>query len=411
MSEQPWQTNDWFTSPWNFAPEVRKNINLPPKVRIHDITLRDGEQQAGVVFTKDDKVAIAEKLAEVGVHRIEAGMPAVSPSDEAAIKEIVKRNLGPEIFAFARCMVDDVKRAVDCGVSGVVMEVPSSQHIVQKAYRWELEKAIELSVTSTRYAHEQGLYVVFFPIDSSRAEIGWFLDLITRVASEGHMDALAVVDTFGVLSPHAIPYLVSKIRERIKQPLEAHFHMDFGMGVANTILGVASGIEVIHTTVLGIGERAGNTPMEETVMALRTLYDCDLGLNLAGLTDLARLVRDRSGVFVPSNKPVVGETLYNVESGIITSWVRNAGHPDITEVFPFRWEMVGQNPVQPVLGKGSGLDSVKYFLDALGISGVSEDQVMAILVKVKSASLAEKRLLTESEFRTIVESVLNPVVA
>jgi len=407
MSQTPWHTDDWFTSPWNFAPEVLADIHLPPKVRIHDITLRDGEQQAGIVFNMDDKLRIAEKLAELGVQRIEAGMPIVSPSDAAAIKEIVKRNLGPEIFAFSRCMIDDVKRAVDCGVQGVVMEVPSSQHIVQKAYRWELEKAIELSITSTRYAHEQGLYVVFFPIDSSRAEIDWFLDLITRVATEGHMDALAVVDTFGVLSPHAIPYLVKKIRARIKQPLEAHFHMDYGMGVANTILGVASGIEVIHSTVLGIGERAGNTPMEETVLALRTMYDCDLGLNLNVLTDLARLVRDLSGSYVPSNRPVVGEMLYNVESGIITSWVRNCGHADITEVFPFRWELVGQRPVQPVLGKGSGVDSVKFWLDKLGIDGASEEEVMEILVRVKALSLQHKRLLSEDEFRGIVASVLD----
>lgn len=411
MSKEPWHTTNWFTSPWNFAPQVRSGIAVPPKVRIHDITLRDGEQQAGVVFSKDDKIRIAEKLAQLGVHRIEAGMPAVSPSDEAAIKEIVKRNLGPEIFAFSRCMVDDVKRAVDCGVKGVVMEVPSSQHIVQKAYRWDLDKAIELSIASTRYAHEQGLYVVFFPIDSSRAEIDWFLDLITRVASEGHMDALAVVDTFGVLSPHAIPYLVKKIRERIKQPLEAHFHMDFGMGVANTILGVAAGIEVIHSTVLGIGERAGNTPMEETVMALTTMYDCDLGLDLTVLTDLARLVRDLSGTFVPANRPVIGDMLYNVESGIITSWVRNCGHADITEVFPFRWELVGQQPVKVVLGKGSGVDSVKYWLDQLGMDGASEEEVLAILGKVKALSLAQKRLLTQDEFRSLAASVLDAAAA
>lgn len=411
MSKEPWHTTNWFTSPWNFAPQVRSGIAVPPKVRIHDITLRDGEQQAGVVFSKDDKIRIAEKLAQLGVHRIEAGMPAVSPSDEAAIKEIVKRNLGPEIFAFSRCMVDDVKRAVDCGVKGVVMEVPSSQHIVQKAYRWDLDKAIELSIASTRYAHEQGLYVVFFPIDSSRAEIDWFLDLITRVASEGHMDALAVVDTFGVLSPHAIPYLVKKIRERIKQPLEAHFHMDFGMGVANTILGVAAGIEVIHSTVLGIGERAGNTPMEETVMALTTMYDCDLGLDLTVLTDLARLVRDLSGTFVPANRPVIGDMLYNVESGIITSWVRNCGHADITEVFPFRWELVGQQPVKVVLGKGSGVDSVKYWLDQLGMDGASEEEVLAILGKVKALSLAQKRLLTQDEFRSLATSVLDAAAA
>jgi isopropylmalate/homocitrate/citramalate synthase len=406
MNPQPWHTNKWFTSPWNYAPEVQMNIAFPPKIQIHDITLRDGEQQAGIVFTLDDKIQIAERLAEIGVNRIEAGMPVVSPADAAAIKEIVKRNLGPEIFAFSRCMIEDVKRAVDCGVKGVVMEVPSSQHIIQNAYRWDLEKAIELSIESTRYAHEQGLYVVFFPIDSSRAEFDWFLNLISRVAKEGHMDALAVVDTFGVLSPHAIPYIVKKIRERIKQPLEAHFHMDFGMGVANTILGVASGIEVIHSTVLGIGERAGNTPMEETVLALLTLYGIDLGLNYSKLYDLAHFIEQIAGVAVPSNHPVVGKTLNNIESGIITSWFKNCGVSQPTELFPYIPELVGQNPIQIVMGKGSGLDNVRIWLDKFDMKA-NDLQTTAILLAVKLYSLEQKRLLTESEFKVIAENVVS----
>src|SRR5512143_4041208 len=171
MSSQLWKTDNWFVSPWNFADEVRKDFKFANKIQVHDISLRDGEQQAGIEFNKDDKIAIAEALAEAGVHRIEAGMPAVSPSDEAAIREIVKRDLGPEIFAFSRCMVEDVKRAVDTGVKGIVMEVPSSEHIVQYGYKWPLEKAIQTSIDSTRYAKEQGLYVVFFPIDSTRADM------------------------------------------------------------------------------------------------------------------------------------------------------------------------------------------------------------------------------------------------
>jgi isopropylmalate/homocitrate/citramalate synthase len=183
MSDTPWKTDKWFVSPWNFNPAVNSGFNFAKNIKFHDVTLRDGEQQTGVIFTKDDKIRIAEGLAEAGVHRIEAGMPVVSPSDAAAIKEIVKRNLGPQIFAFSRCMVDDVKRAVDCGVKGVVMEVPSSEHIIKYAYKWSLEKAIDLSIESTKYAHEQGLEVVFFPIDFSRAEMNWVLDLILRVAN------------------------------------------------------------------------------------------------------------------------------------------------------------------------------------------------------------------------------------
>src|ERR1700756_747428 len=117
MSQEPWKTDQWYVSPWNFADPVRAQLHFPKAIKIHDITLRDGEQQTGVIFTKDDKIRIAEGLAEAGVHRIEAGMPVVSPSDQSAIKEIVKRNLGPQIFAFSRCMVDDVKRGGGWGVS------------------------------------------------------------------------------------------------------------------------------------------------------------------------------------------------------------------------------------------------------------------------------------------------------
>jgi len=177
MAKEPWKNDKWFVSPWNFNKEITTQLHFPKQIKIHDITLRDGEQQTGVIFTKDDKIKIAEKLAEAGVHRIEAGMPVVSPSDDAAIKEIVKRNLGPQIFAFSRCMVEDVKRVVDCGVNGIVMEVPSSEHIIQYAYKWKLEKAIELSIESTAYAHSQGLEVVFFPIDFSRAEMNLVLVL------------------------------------------------------------------------------------------------------------------------------------------------------------------------------------------------------------------------------------------
>src|SRR6202158_4095110 len=306
MSQEPWKTDQWYVSPWNFADPVRAQLHFPKQVKLHDITLRDGEQQTGVIFTKDDKIRIAEGLAEAGVHRIEAGMPVVSPSDAAAIKEIVKRNLGPQAFAFSRCMVDDVKRALDCGVAGIVMEVPSSTHIIEYAYKWPLEKAIDLSIEATAFAHANGLEVVFFPIDFSRAEMKWVLDLILRVAIEGHMDALALVDTFGVLSPHSIQYFVRSVKARINKRLEAHFHMDFGMGVANTIMALAAGVEVVHSTVRGVCERAGNTPMEETAMALLTLYGVDTGLKYDKFYKLAKLVQQLSGHAVATNRPIVG---------------------------------------------------------------------------------------------------------
>ena len=405
MSQEPWKTDQWFVSPWNFESAVRDQLHFAEQIKFHDITLRDGEQQTGVIFTKDDKIRIAEALAEAGVHRIEAGMPVVSPSDTSAIKEIVKRNLGPQIFAFSRCMVDDVKRAVDCGVSGIVMEVPSSTHIIEYAYKWPLEKAIDLSIESTAYAHAQGLEIVFFPIDFSRAEMKWVLDLILRVANEGHMDALALVDTFGVVSPHAMQYLVREVKKRVNKRLEAHFHMDFGMGIANTIMALAEGVEVVHSTVLGLGERAGNVPIEETAMALLTLYGIDTGLKYDKLYGLARLVEQLSGHKVASNRPVVGEQLFQIESGIIASWWQNCGKDNPTELFPFHWDVVGQPPAKVVLGKGSGIDSIKAALKDLGIQ-VTDEEAMQVVMGVKEHSLQTKALLTDAEFRSVVAKVL-----
>ena len=332
-------------------------------------------------------------------------MPVVSPSDNAANKEIVKRNLGPQIFAFSRCMVDDVKRAVDCGVSGIVMEVPSSTHIIEYAYKWPLEKAIDLSIESTAYAHSQGLEIVFFPIDFSRAEMKWVLDLILRVANEGHMDALALVDTFGVVSPHAMQYLVREVKKRVNKRLEAHFHMDFGMGIANTIMALAEGVEVVHSTVLGLGERAGNVPIEETAMALLTLYGIDTGLKYDKLYGLARLVEQLSGHKVASNRPVVGEQLFQIESGIIASWWQNCGQDHPTELFPFHWDVVGQPPAKVVLGKGSGIDSIKAALKGIGVDA-TEEEAMQVVMGVKEHSLGTKALLTEAEFRAVVAKVL-----
>ena len=404
MTDQPWKTDRWFVSPWNYLPEVTKEFNFADKIEVHDVSLRDGEQQAGVVFNKDDKVRIAAKLAEAGVHRIEAGMPAVSPADEAAIREIVKMNLGVKVFAFSRCMKEDIERAADCGVEGVIVEIPSSEHILEYAYRWPVEKAIDLSISATQYAHELGLYTVFFPIDATRADMGQYLNLIERVSTEGHMDALALVDTFGTLSPHAVPYFVEKTRERIRKPLETHFHMDFGHGVSNTILALASGVEVMHTTVSGIGERAGNAPMEDTVLSLLMLYGLDIGIKTEKLTELSQLVLGLADVAIPSNRQVVGERLFDIESGIITDWLRNCGDEHPTELFPYHWEVVGQSPPMAVLGKGSGLPSVEFWLDRLGLEA-GEGERKEILTEVKRLSLEEKSLLDEDDFRQIVERV------
>jgi isopropylmalate/homocitrate/citramalate synthase len=402
--QHPWKSKNWFVSPWNFLPEVTKDFKPPKKVIVHDVTLRDGEQQAGITFTKDEKIRIAEKLAEAGVQRIEAGMPAVSPMDRKAIEEIVKRNFGPEIFCFCRCMVNDVKMAADCGVKGICIEIPSSEHLIQKAYKWPLEKAIDLAIQATLTAKQYGLYTVFFTIDGTRAEMNWFLNLIERVAKEGHMDALALVDTFGVLSPQGAAYFTKKVKERIKVPLEIHFHSDFGLGVANTIMAVLAGAEVLHTTVTGIGERAGNAAMEDTVLALLTMYGIDTGIKYNKLNELAKMVQEYSGTTVPGNKPFIGETSYDIESGIVTGFYKNTYREDPTVVYPVHPDFVGHRPPKILMGKKSGLDNIAVWSETLGIK-INDVEATEVIGRVKQQAHDQKRPLTEGEFLKIVKDV------
>lgn len=400
----PWKTENWYVSPWNYVEEVTKDFKPPKKVKIHDVTLRDGEQQAGIIFTKDDKIRIAEKLAEAGVHRIEAGMPAVSPMDEAAIKEIVKRKLGPEIFCFSRCMVDDVKRAADCGADGVVIEIPASKELVEQAYKWPMEKAIDLSIKATTCARENNLYTVFFTIDGTRAEMDFLLNLVEKVATEGHMDAFTLVDTFGVLSPHGAKYFTRKVMERVKKPIEIHFHSDFALGVANTVMAVLEGAQVIHSTVGGIGERCGNAPLEETALALLTLYGIDVGLNYGKLNELSSLVAKLGGIQVPHNRPFVGEKAYSIESGIVTNWFRNAFEDNPTTVFPVRPQFVGHEMPQIVMGKKSGVDNLLIWAEKLGLT-IVEEKRLEVIARVKKMSHDLKRNLTAAEFKEIAEKV------
>ena len=400
MTDKPWETENWFTSSWNFEDEVTADFKFPDTIKIHDVTLRDGEQQTGIAFSTDDKIRIAEGLAEAGIHRIEAGLPAVSPDDFKAIYEINKRDLGPEIYSFCRCMKGDIDASVDAGVKGLIMEVPASTHLIEHAYKWPLEKALDLSIEATAYAHEKGLEVVFFPIDFSRSDIDWVMDLIIKVADEGHMDALALVDTFGVLSPHAMQYFVREVKKRVGVRLETHFHQDFGMGVANTIMALAEGAEVVHSMVLGLGERAGNAPTEDVAMALLTMYGIDIGLNYDKLYPLSKLVQEIAGVDVPSNRSVVGDKLFQVESGIIANWFKNCGLEHQTELFPFKPEFVGQPAADVVIGKGSGMDTINIWLERLQIQATQE-QAIAILAAVKASGLEKKSLLTVDEFKTI----------
>lgn len=402
---QPWKTDKWFTSPWNWAPEVRESLHFPEQIRFHDVTLRDGEQQTGLAFRREEKVAIARKLAEAGVHRIEAGMPAVSADDEAAIKDIVALELGPEIFSFARCMPSDVKLAKECGVHGVITEIPSSDHIIKNAYGKDMDWAIKSSIETTLAAKEAGLYTVFFTIDSTRSELEGYLDLIEKVATEGHMDALTLADSFGGCTPEAIGMVMRRLKARFNKPVEIHCHEDFGLGVANTISALANGASVAHVTVSATGERAGNVALEDTAMALRTMYGVDTGIRTEVLYELSKLVQKLAGLELPPNRPIVGDWLYYIESGIVTMFHRRCKKAAPLEYIPFAPEMVGRPAPDVALGKGSGIANIEEHLERRGLTATAE-QANEILARVKQIAIEKKALLTAAEFEQIADAVL-----
>ena len=397
----PWETDQWLVSHHNYAEEVRRGLDFVEPIRIHDVTLRDGEQQAGIAFQKDEKIAIGEALAEAGVHRIEAGMPAVHPQDAEAIRELAERDLGEtQVFAFARCMVDDVERAVDCGVKGVVIEIPAGEKVLERCYGWSAEKAKALSIEATAFAHAKGLYVTFFPIDATRAQLPWLLDLIEDVARQGHMDSLALIDTFGACGPHAIDYWVRKVKERIHVPLETHFHDDVGMGAANTIMGLAAGAQVAHVSVSSLGERAGNAALEDVLVTLKTMYGIDTGVKTERLYELSRLVRKHAGIQLRPNRPLVGEDTFRSESGIVAAWYQKCKDKYPCTLYPIHWDLLGRAPAELLLGKWCGKPTVQSYLAQEGID-LTEEQVDALVTKVKDLGYEKKRRVSVEELRAL----------
>jgi isopropylmalate/homocitrate/citramalate synthase len=187
--------------------------------------------------------------------------------------------------------------------------------------------------------------------------------------------------------------------------VEIHCHQDFGLGVANTVAALQAGASVAHTTITGLGERAGNVPVEEVVMSLLCLHGVELGIRTEKFVEVSRFVMDLARVTQPPNRPIVGDKLYEVESGIIAGWVRLARKEHPLEYVPFAPELVGQKPVSIVIGKNSGPPTMEEWCEKLGITATDEEK-MAMLQLVKAKSFEKKDLLTVDEFRAIAEQVL-----
>src|SRR2546427_3519317 len=204
MTPEFHRLDQWWVSPFNVTDEVRGSFSLPSRVQIHDATLRDGEQTPGVVFSVADKVAIAEALAAVGVDRIEAGMPAVSDDDVAAIKQIARLGLTSRIYTFVRALTADIDKSLECGAQGVILEVPIGYPKLLWQFKWTWEDVLRKSVEGVRYAKAPDLDVVYFPYDTTRAREEGLTNLLTRLVQNAPPDSVGIVAPLAGVLPDAM---------------------------------------------------------------------------------------------------------------------------------------------------------------------------------------------------------------
>ena len=401
MTDKYFRENEWWVSPYNFVPEVRGTFDLPEKVSIHDATLRDGEQTPGVVFSVADKIAIAEKLDEVGVERIEAGMPAVSEQDFDAIKRISKLGLKAKIYTFARAINTDIDKALECGCHGVIIEIPIGYPKLKYQFKWTWEDVLRKSVGVINYAKSKGMHVVYFPYDTTRAREEDLRNLLTRLVQDSNPDSVGVVDTMGCAVPEAIKYMVRLVKSLTKLPVEVHTHNDFGMAVATELAGVEAGANCVHSCANGLGERTGNAALEELMVALHVLYGYNTQYKLAKLPELGELVSRISRFETAANKPILGERNFTRESGIGVDLVVK----EPLAMFGTHPALTGRRG-EVVLGKKSGKASITYNLERMGIAGTDDEAIGEMLKKVKDKGIEKRGLLTPDEFKDIVDGVL-----
>jgi len=400
-----WIGPKWVSSPLNFKSSVVKQFSFPKKLELYDVTCRDGEQRPNVVFRKEDKVAIAQKLDEVGIQRIEAGMPAVSDDDFNAVREIAHSGLNANVVAFSRARKEDIDLALKCDVWGVLIETPSSDELITKGFGWTRQKMFDMASEAVEYAKEHGLHTTYFAVDSTRADPSFLRKMYTAVVRNSHADSVVVVDTFGITSPQGMGEIVRTVKKWVRVPLEVHCHNDFSFGTANAIAGLAAGAHVAHTNVNGLGERAGGASTEEVAVALKILYGKDLGLKYEKFYELSKLVQDASGVPVSPQKPVVGETAFGYEAGIAVMFCHNLKRANALEYgLSYLPEFVG-NKFTVAIGKKSGAHSIRWRLEDIGMKA-SDEQVDRILGMVKQEALKKKCGLSDEEFQKIVNQIL-----
>jgi isopropylmalate/homocitrate/citramalate synthase len=368
---------------------------LGGSVGLYDTTLRDGEQTVGVVLDPVQKLEIARALDELGIDRIEAGFPRVSQDDWDAVKLIADAGLRAEIWGFSRAVPADLEALVELGVKASVIESPISD-LKLEAIGVSREKMLGRITGAMAFAADNGIRAAFFGVDSTRAEPG-FYERVYGSAIEAGAREVCVVDTLGIASPEAVSELVGRTVALAGPEVPVHFHghNDFGLATAAAVAAVSAGATWIHGTINGMGERAGNANLGEVALALRALYGVESNLRLDRIRDVSEHVRELSGYALEPWKPVTGETLFRRESGAVASQFH-----DPPSIEPYSSELVGAER-GIVLGKKSGLDSIRIKAEELGVD-VPEERRADVLAAVKELGARKRGLVTDQEFLELV---------
>jgi len=388
--------------PSPFNEQSGRKILPGRQILLSDCTLRDGEQQAGVTFDRADKLRIARALDGMGIYEIEAGTPASSEEDREAIAEMCQLGLRAKISVLCRAMATDIDQAMALGVWGVRVSFPiSSLERKHKLKGISDDEYLRRALDITEHSRRKGAYVIFSPYDTTRAELPFLKRLVAELERAGTVDRLRVVDTTGCALPEAVSYLIGQIRDAAPAlPLEVHCHNDFGLACANTLAGIVAGADYASTTINGLGERSGNAATEEVMMALEALYGVKTGLDLAKVTAVSALVAEISGVFMQPNKAVVGENAFRHEAGMVVAGVLQ----DPFTAEPYAPEVVGQRR-RILIGKKSGLVSISYKVQEMGLA-VAGERFPDLLMRVKQAAIKKRGALTDGEFKTLAEDLL-----
>ena len=376
---------------------MKEGIDLFKDLKVLDTTLRDGEQTPGVSITLENKLLIARKLDIIGVDIIEAGSAITSEGERESIRKIAAEGLNAEICSYCRIKKEDIDRALSCDVDSIHLVVPVSDLHIQQKLKKDRETVLQMAVDMTEYAKSHGLIVELSGEDASRADMD-YLKSVYNAGIEAGADRLCLCDTVGILTPER-SYDIFKDLTTLRAPVSVHCHNDFGMATANTMAALRAGAKQAHVTINGIGERAGNTSLEEVVMVLESLYKYKTRFDTTGLYSLSRLVSRLSGIPVAPNKAIVGGNAFTHEAGIhVHGLLANTATYE-----PITPELVGRER-RIVMGKHAGRSSVVLALKELDL-GVSEEQIDDIVARIKELGDKGKRV-TDADLQAIAETVL-----